>query len=191
MLLQKHLWGVIVAVGICVGSSEGCKTPPETVLGKSDQTRFVMFAVLEGLFRDGANTDLVKEILESPKPGHFVYKCPVCMPVKEAFEMYLVGQDGVFFYPYRPWGKGWPDGMESRLRSLDREVRLSAIKDLVARYVGARFKKLRFTAAERSQMKELLEDAKEFGNSVKKPDFGPSCANCLGAVSGSDSTVPK
>ena len=48
-----------------------------------DEHTMIFFAVLEGLYRDGASNEAVDAILRQDDKGgyiHFVYGCPICTP---------------------------------------------------------------------------------------------------------------
>ena len=67
---------------------EGPSQPPE---------QMILFAVLEGLYRDGVSTEAAASIAaldqESGIPLNFVYNCPLCMPALDAFRVYLERPD--------------------------------------------------------------------------------------------------
>ena len=56
--------------------------------------QFVFFAVLEGLYRDGVQNEVVDAIIGlAPKQGeqvktHFVFRCELCHATYEAFKAY-------------------------------------------------------------------------------------------------------
>jgi hypothetical protein len=153
----------------------GCSAPPAS---DEDRSRFLLFAVLEGLWADGPDPALLQPLLNQPR-DHFVPKCPICTPVAHAVRMYVEGSD-VPVYGAR--GNGFPKELADGLKSADRAKRLNALQGLVARYVDRRF--ARMSAGERSEMKKYLDVGKQDGMALMEPEFGRACPSCSGATGG-------
>lgn len=154
---------------VCTGTAQDAEVPD------SERTRFLFFAILEGLWEDGADRLL---IIKGGDRSHFVTKCPICTPVSHAFKVYGESSD-VPIYASR--GPGLPKELEDGLKSEKREERLKAIELLVKRYVDRRFDRLRMTEAQNAAMRQLLEEGRKSGMSMKAKSFGPACPSCEGA----------
>jgi len=151
----------------------GCAAP---AVSDEDRARFLLFAVLEGLWSDGPDPDLLKPLVNQPR-DHFVPKCPLCTPVAHAVRMYVENPD-VPVYGSR--GSGFPRELAAGLKSPDRAARIKAIEEMVARYVDRRF--ARMTSGERAEMKKYLEVGKQDGMALMEPEFGRACPSCSGAT---------
>lgn len=188
---------VILLVGC--GSAERRSAGPIPPWDNKETLAFVYLAVIEGLTADSPDPKVLrpildadkpsyvvdpkslKPILDAEKPGYFVHKCPICEPVRSAFISYLAPfEKGECVYYPAPIGTGLPKEIQAKLVSQERKARLDGMENLVARYVQARFDRLRMTADERRQMIESLLAAKNFGMQLNTP--GENCANCVGAT---------
>ncbi len=153
----------------------GCSAPP---VSDEDRSRFLLFAVLEGLWADGPDPALLQPLLNQPR-DHFVPKCPICTPVAHAVRMYVEGSD-VPVYGAR--GTGFPKELADGLKSGDRAKRLNALQGLVARYVDRRL--ARMSLGERAEMRKYLDVGKQDGMALMEPEFGRACPSCSGATGG-------
>jgi hypothetical protein len=155
-----------------------CASPPPRPPTEVDRGRFLYFALLEGLWEDGAPAEALKPLLAAPR-DHFVPKCPVCTPVTQALADYANTTD-IAVYGGR--GKGFPPEIEIALRSGVRDERRRGLESLVARYVDRRFERVRMTSGERFLMKALIDEGRQDGMSMMEPGFGPACPSCSGAT---------
>jgi hypothetical protein len=160
-----------------------CSAPPAAPVGDAERSRFLLLAVLEGLWEDGPDPQLLKPILDHPR-DHFVPKCPICTPVAHAIRIYVENPD-VPVYGAR--GNSFPKELAEGLRSADRAKRVQALEGLVARSVSRRFG--RMTPGERSEMKKYLAVGKEDGTALMEPEFGKACPSCSGATRDRDSGI--
>ena len=151
---------------------------PTTPLTEVDRGRFLYFAVLEGLWEDGAPADALRPLLAAPRE-HFVPKCPLCTPVTQALQDYVNTTD-IAVYGGR--GRGFPPEIERALRGAAREERRRGLESLVARYVDRRFERVRMSSGERFVMKALIDEGKQDGMSMMEPGFGQACPSCTGAT---------
>src|SRR6266496_5228042 len=122
---------------------QGAGTPPTNKVRqewtKTRASQLVFFAVLEGLYRDGASNDDVDLIIPPGKngkgrfePEHFVYACPLCHPAFEAFRLYRQREDFYGFKaPVNTFGPGLDHAVTVRLQSHDPEERRKAIEELI------------------------------------------------------------
>jgi hypothetical protein len=156
----------------------GCSAASAPTVTDEDRSRFLLMAVLEGLWADGPDPELLKPLLDRPR-DHFVPKCPICTPVAHAVRMYVESSD-VPVYGAR--GNAFPRGLAVGLESAERSGRIRALEALVARYVDRRFAQM--SPAERSEMKRTLDVGKQDGMALMEPEFGRACPSCSGATGG-------
>jgi hypothetical protein len=160
---------------------------------ESDWGQLVFFAVLEGLYVDGVQPDVVRAVLHGP-PGSelapseagatpdgeawwrhelsttlFVPACPLCTPALVAFETYAArGPLHVKAWdangrPLDTFGPGLPDDVVARLQSPDRTERLAGLQALVSRWIARRLDFARATEAEREELRHWMEDGRKRG----------------------------
>lgn len=154
----------------------GCSAPPAPAVSDEDRSRFLLMAVLEGLWADGPDPGLLKPLLEKPR-DHFVPKCPLCTPVAHAIRMYVENSD-VPVYGAR--GNAFPRDLAEGLKSSERAARVRALEALVARYADRRL--ARMTPAEQIEMRKYLKVGKQDGMALMEPEFGRACPSCSGAT---------
>ena len=156
----------------------GCSAASAPTVTDEDRSRFLLMAVLDGLWADGPDPGLLKPLLDKPR-DHFVPKCPICTPVAHAVRMYVESSD-VPVYGAR--GNAFPRELADGLKSAERAKRVQALERLVARYVDRRF--ARMSPAERTEMKKYLDVGKQDGMALMEPEFGRACPSCSGATGG-------
>ena len=153
----------------------------DLTLGNAEMIRFVFLAVLEGLYEDGADSLLLKGLLEKPPEDLFVYKCPICDAVQSAMSAYVTGNiPGIWVGEL--YGEDFPEDIRAGLGDQDRDRRLDALESLVSRYVKRRFDTHRMEPEDESRLKKFLLEGKRFGRSVMSKAAGNRCANCTGAT---------
>ena len=153
----------------------------DLVLGNAEMIRFVFLAVLEGLYEDGADSLLLKGLLEGPPDELFVYKCPICDAVQSAMSAYVTGNiPGIWVGEL--YGEGFPEAIRAGLGNPDRDGKLDALESLVSRYVKRRFDTHRLAPEDETRLKKALLEGKRFGRSVMSKSAGNRCANCTGAT---------
>jgi hypothetical protein len=134
-------------------------------------TQLVFFAVLEGLYEDGVSTDDVDRILavdprtKQPRlEEHFVYACPLCMPVFDAMVLY---RSRPRFHGRKDsadtFGPGLESALKKKLDSVQKADQLEAIQTLVNRWVGRRLDSMRLTKDEREQWTAVIEEGRQKG----------------------------
>ena len=155
-----------------------------------DEHTMIFFAVLEGLYRDGASNEAVDAILRQDDKGgyiHFVYGCPICTPALDAL---LVYRKRAKFTPKKgphvdTLGGGLPKTTVKRLLGADPKERLDTIHNLLAKWVGRRVRLMRLTELEQGYWRGVLEDGRKRGMSVLRDDSSfvgsKRCAVCDGA----------
>ena len=131
----------------------------------------LFFAVLEGLYRDGVDNEIVDRVLTiDPKSGYpelFVYACPICMPSYDAF---LVYRARAKFYGRKfdadTFGGGLDAATRARFLSSDRDTRWTALNQMVERYVARRLDDLQLSERERSDFHCKMEEMRKKGMSM-------------------------
>lgn len=159
-----------------------------------DVEKFLFFAALEGLYVEGVSTADVREILreETDAGGkksyvHFVYGCPVCMPVVNACRVYEGRPD---FYADKlkasTFGRGLAPELSAQLRSPEFKERLDAVHTLVDRFVRMRFASMRLGEDERALWQQALEEARKQGmaalTAAQREQGMKSCPSCDAAT---------
>jgi hypothetical protein len=157
--------------------------------------RFIFYAVLEGCYEDGLETNDVSQILLANTNGHvhFVYACPLCTPTIHALEAYQSRPSHFSSLKTHvtTFGAGLSPDLKKQLHGEKAEDRLAAINALVNGWVSRRMKLLKLSAAEQTQLHALLEKKRRQGmNYLKSFDGAASvsaftnvhqCAVCNGA----------
>lgn len=202
VLLSAHLAGPATVVGADPEDEDGGST---AAAGRyNDEHRFVFHAVLEGLFQDGVTGEALTLIVpdpgrmvdpEHPERTNFVYSCPLCMPVFDAFRVYLARPTfyGQKVTRYDTFGGGLPDKMLARLRGAPIERR-QAVRDLIQRYVSRRLERTDLDEEEMDNLELRLAEMKQDGHKalaelkagkhgeefVKFYEGWEYCPNCVG-----------
>jgi hypothetical protein len=158
---------------------------------QSRASQLVLFAVLEGLYRDGVSNEDLDHIIPPGKnghdnfdPQHFVYACPLCHPAFEAFRLYRHRED---FYGFKgrvdTFGPGLGDAVTVGLRDPDAGRRRQAIEGLINRWVRQRLDLMRLTAAEREAITREMEQGRKKGmNGLKQASqTRTNCPICDGS----------
>lgn len=165
----------VVAVIIAVLALQN---DPAKGLHDPEVTRFLTLAVFEGLFEDGAEADVVKAVA-SDRHQLFIAKCPICHPVKHAFEMIAAAPPPDL---YNGRGAGLPKDLLAQLRSSDLPTRKRGLEALVKRYIDRRFERVKMSEAERVRLRRRMEDGREKGMSYAGLKPGGFCPSCDGAA---------
>ena len=137
-------------------------------------TGFLFFAVLEGLHEDGMPIGLAKKIAQEENGNYFVPKCPICMPVQQAFQAYSKGK-------MRITGNHLEESTQNNLVNENKTIRHESFKKLIDKYVDRYFAKLKLSGKEKKALKKLLEENREIGMTRKRDAFGSFCPSCDGA----------
>jgi hypothetical protein len=147
---------------------EAPKPPPNW---KEDPVcKMVFFAVLEGLYEDGVSNEAADNIVGKTKDGKaeirhtFVFECPLCHPVYEAFRLYQ--QRPQFRDKGDAFGKGIDEKIETNLRSTVLRTRQGALQTLVHRWVERRLNQMGLTAEQKQDWARRLEERSRQGNEL-------------------------
>ncbi len=142
---------------------------------KEKMCQFVFFAVLEGLYRDGVQNEIVDAVIgekvkkeEDKVKMHFVFRCKLCHATYEAFRAYrnrpvFKGAKGVSSF-----GKGADLKLLGKLRSKDARTRVYAMGGLVRPWIMYRIEDTRKTPKEKTAMKKKFHDYAQEGATLLK-----------------------
>jgi hypothetical protein len=163
--------------------------PPEVVEPPArewDLRQEIFFGVLEGLYHDGVQNEVVDRVIElDPKtnwPAHFVYACPICMPAFDAFRVYRARPA---FFGDKGGATAFGDGLSDE-ESLRIQTEPKLVQSLVEKWMRRRMDDLRLTDAERARWTVEMEERRKKGMeqlSVYRsqglvPNFGKLCPFC-------------
>lgn len=125
--------------------------------------RMVFFAVLEGLYEDGVPGDVVDSIVPRKvgKGKHrmktsFVFSCPLCHPVYEAFRAYQQRPGFSATPDSNTFGKAFDAKTAKLLKSAKPGTRLKALAPLVQKWTKRRLEMMRLSKAEAEQWNRKL-----------------------------------
>jgi hypothetical protein len=145
------------------------EAPKPTPDWKEDPVcKMVFFAVLEGLYEDGVSNEAADNIVGKTKDGKaeirhtFVFECPLCHPVYEAFRLYQ--QRPEFRDSGNAFGKGIDPKLETSLRSTVLRTRQGALQVLVHRWVERRLSQMGLTAEQKQDWARRLEERSKQGD---------------------------
>jgi hypothetical protein len=182
--------------------------PPKTELPKNAVSKpaqdwkedpvckMVFFAVLEGLYEDGVSKESVDNIVGRTKDDKveirhtFVFECPLCHPVYEAFRAFQ--QRPQFRDKGDAFGKGIDAKLETSLRSTMLLTRQGALQILVHRWVERRLNQMGLSEEQKKEWAQRLEERSKQGNDLLRklrrtdPWYGGwgygFCAACKGCT---------
>ena len=126
--------------------------------------QFVFFAILEGLYRDGIQDEVVDLVLGETvdlddKVKHcFVFKCELCHAAYEAFALYKARPAFKNAEGKTTFGKGAGEQVIKELKSEDVRTRVYAMGDLIRPWIQHRVKETRMTVEEQKVMAEQFAD---------------------------------
>lgn len=134
-----------------------------------EMCQFVFFAVLEGLYRDGIQNEVVDAIIgdlvekEADKvKTHFVFRCELCHATYEAFRAYRNRPAFMDTKDQNTFGKGTDLEILKKLRSKKAPERVYAMGSLVRPWIMHRIEETRKTPEEKTAMKKkFMEFAME------------------------------
>lgn len=136
--------------------------PKEGVVWQEDEMcQFVFFAVLEGLYRDGIQNEVVDAIIgemvekeEDKVKTHFVFRCELCHATYEAFRAYRNRPAFMDTKDRSSFGKGTDLAILKELRNDDARTRVYSMGRLIRPWIMHRIEETRKTPEEKTQMKE-------------------------------------
>lgn len=147
------------------------ETPKAPTDWKEDPVcKMVFFAVLEGLYEDGVSKEAVDNIVGMTKEGKveirhtFVFECPLCHPVYEAFRLYQ--QRPQFRDNGNAFGKGLDPMLDANLRNTALRTRQDALQTLVHRWVERRLTAMGLSTEQQKDWARRLEERSKQGNDL-------------------------
>jgi len=140
---------------------------------KEEMCQFVFFAVLEGLYRDGVQNEIVDAIngekilkKDDKVKAHFVFRCKLCHATYEAFRTYRNRPAFMQAKGVSTFGKGTDLSLLKKLRSKDARTRIYAMGAMVRPWIMHRIKETRKTPEEKSAMREQFMKYAQEGDSL-------------------------
>ena len=138
------------------------EAPKKSVQWQNDEMcQFVFFAVLEGLYRDGVQNEIVDAIIggkvekkEDKVKTHFVFRCELCHATYEAFRAYRNRPAFTDAKGASTFGKGADLKLLKDLSSKDARTRVYTMGALVRPWIMHRIEQTRKTPAEKTAMKK-------------------------------------
>jgi len=164
---------LVISVPVIGVLTAGLNTDDNRIVAKPKNTqvdwqqdpvcRMVFFAVLEGLYEDGVPGDVVDSIVprkvgkgKNRMKTSFVFACPLCHPVYEAFRAYQQ-RPGFNANPNKnTFGKGLDAKTAELLKSPNPSKRLKALAPLVQKWTKQRLAMMRLSEAETVQWNQKL-----------------------------------
>jgi hypothetical protein len=143
------------------------KDDPKLRPTRDEVHQMVFFAVLEGLYEDGASNAFVDRVLAidpaTEQPQHFVPGCPLCGPAQDAFRAYRARPK---FYGVKDdtdtFGHGVSETWKKGIADASQKRRLDTLMQMVQSYTRRRLDKFRLNEKVRSRwIRDLKERAKK------------------------------
>jgi hypothetical protein len=177
---------------------------PKEIDARDPYAQMIFFAVLEGLYQDGASNEIVDAVLAPGSGGnrlmHFVYACPICSPAADAFRTYRARVEFCCYKvpsPFNTFGPGLDAAVSRRILSGELDQRLQAIDQLVETWVRRRLDSMRLSVQELARWKQGFELRRKLGMELLRhnprapaPSGTPSpverCPFCDGAARACD-----
>jgi len=168
----------LLALGLCLPVLAQSKPKPETTKKnvewqKEEMCQFVFFAVLEGLYRDGIQNEIVDAIIgekilkkDDKVKTHFVFRCKLCHATYEAFRTYRNRMPFMQAKGTSTFGKGVDLAQLKKLRSNDARTRIYAMGAMVRPWIMHRIKETRKTPEEKTAMKKQFTKYAQEGSDL-------------------------
>lgn len=196
ILLLLIITGLLIAADKPeVAAPPAPAAPPQErrVMGwwSNETSQFLFFATIEGLYEDGVPQDVVDIIvppvqlridvqthptyIPRPRPDkmtvrssneNFVYTCPMCHPVSEAFLLYAKREPfrGQKDSDVNTFGtRGLPENLLKGLRSKNKIERIEALRDVINRWTARRLDRMRLTDMERTEWETRIKGLRDEG----------------------------
>jgi len=164
----------LLALGVCLPLLAQDKPKPVATSGnvewqKEEMCQFVFFAVLEGLYRDGVQNEIVDAIIgekilkkDDKVKTHFVFRCKLCHATYEAFRTYRNRPAFMRTKGSSTFGKGADLSLLNKLSSKDARTRIYTMGAMIRPWIMHRIKETRKTPEEKTAMKkEFMKYAQE------------------------------
>jgi len=169
MVGMKSILIALLALGLCLPLLAQDKPKIDTAKKnvewqKEEMCQFVFFAVLEGLYRDGVQNEIIDAIIgekivnkDDKVKTHFVFRCKLCHATYEAFRTYRNRPAFMQAKGASTFGKGADLALLKNLRSKDARTRIYAMGAMVRPWIMHRIKETRKTPEEKTAMKKQFE----------------------------------
>jgi hypothetical protein len=171
---------LFAALILALGGPATGDVPPKAKVGPAKVTdwkadpacRLVFHAVLEGLYEDGVDDDVVNNIVPPDKKGRekmrrsFVLDCPLCQPAFEAFCVYQSRPKFSDGSKQSTFGKGLPEAVRKGLLSDTLSTRLITLRGPIRKWVEARLRSMKLTAEQRQKWWKDIEDRSNQGTAT-------------------------
>lgn len=183
--MSMRRWWIAVCGACCLGAvlredgghaqtaPPGGSGPGTAVLGPlqaldEEYEQGIFFAVLEGLYSDGVQNEVVDRLGEidpaTGYPANFVYACPICMPVLRALQVYRSRPVFLGSKTHQDtFGPGLEESVRAEILSEDRTRSREAIEKLVQRWIERRLDRQALTEAERTAWRIAMEEGRKRG----------------------------
>ena len=170
----------LLTLGLCLPLLAQNKPKPDVAnrnveWQKEEMCQFVFFAVLEGLYRDGIQNEIVDAIIgdkivkkENRVKTHFVFRCKLCHATYEAFRTYRNRPAFMQTKGASTFGNGVDLNRLKKLRSNDARTRIYAMGALVRPWIMHRIKETRKTPEEKTAMKKQFTKYAQEGADLLK-----------------------
>ena len=139
---------------------------------KTERSAFLREATFYGLQKDQFPVEIANALVE--ESAIWVVKCPICDHVKRGFKMYIKKNEELNKTKLS-------DDFIWRIIDQNVEVKKTALKELVDRYVQQYYSVINMTKSERQVMQISLEEGRKDGMNVASGGEGFFCASCDGA----------
>lgn len=160
---------LVCLFAFCLAACAGAPAAPSAAAGDESPAarrlrydREIFGAVLAGLYRDGVANEVVDAVTTidgaTRWPAHFVYACPICMPVFDAFRAYRARP--AFFGDKQQrdtFGPGLSAAETAALGGADPKAVQAALQTLVQRWLVERQHELRLSPGERAEWADEME----------------------------------
>ena len=182
-----------------LGAQEEPKAPKESVIWQEDPVcQFVFFAVLEGLYRDGVQDEIVDLVIgkagadDTGVKRCFVFQCELCHATYEAFCLYRQRQQFANSSGKTTFGPGVDPKILQDLRSVAPPTRIYAMGRLIRPWIQQRIQNHRLTREEQialhdriteyaTEGKVLLDQLRSSDDLYVNWNFYGSCQACEAA----------
>jgi hypothetical protein len=143
----------------------------ECLAATLDAEPMIFFAVLEGLYRDGVDTEVAKRLASTePKvqaPRFFIYSCPLCMPAFNAVRLYASRPEFAGDKAGRTtFGAGLPEDVRAAILGDDQVAARGAVEGLIERWVSAHLERMHLPKEERAAWLLRIGEMREKGNAI-------------------------
>jgi len=200
---------LVLFAGLAPGSPGGgpeCRAAAEQAASRApkradDVEQAIFFAVIEGLYRDGVDTETAKLLASTDEktgaPRFVIQSCPLCMPAFNAIRVYAARPEFSGDKQGRTtFGPGLAAEVRAGLASPELRTRLDTFQGLISAWTSSHLDRMRLTPEEQKVWQQWIGDLREKGNAILESYLeqgGPyaeayrgwkQCAVCEGSNAG-------